>query len=495
MMTSINCPASNHSEPGFIANLFAAADTASRAPRIYFPKGTQSAPSICSRSDDADTLPPAIDSTARNGDSVQRRRFQQGSVYQNQTKTLWMGKFAEYVLDVHGVEKRIRHQIVLTPVKSGEKIIGKREAQRLLQPHVDRVNFSLSVAKSERKSATFEEFAEIWERDYLSLSKPSTQSGARSNLKRLKAAFGAKNMRQIDAGDIQRFVAASVAEGLEPKTVRNLWGVVSLVWTAALAQKYVDAMLPRPKLPRRTKKKAKFHTLNVVAKIIAASEGEERVLYWLFAETGIRAGELAGLGLTDLEGEGLTVNRSVWGGKDQSPKTNSSVRTIGLSPQLVSLLWEQIARQKAKAKPKQETEQAATEHKYLFTSSTGSPLDMDVFRQRKMAVLLKSLEIPQAGFHAFRHFNVSLLDALRVPLKTIQERAGHALTGVFTLDVYGGRPEWERNLEAGRMVGSEIERAVSKLEEALKEEQKIALVGPLMALSKDNGSEVESPGR
>jgi hypothetical protein len=89
---------------------------------------------------------------------------------------------------------------------------------------------------------------------------------------------------------------------------------------------------------------------------------------------------------------------------------------------------------------------------------------MNVYRRRKMTALLKSLEIPQAGFHAFRHFNVSLLDALRVPLKTIQERAGHALTGVFTLDVYDGSPEWERNLEAGRLAGSEIERAVSKVE-------------------------------
>ncbi len=298
-------------------------------------------------------------------------------------------------------------------------------------------------------------------------------------------------MRQIDAADIQRFVAASVAEGLDPKTVRNMWGVVSLIWNAALAQKYVDAMLPKPKLPRRIKKRAKFYTLNDVAKIIAASQGEQRVFYWLAAETGLRAGEIAGLELTDLDGERLTVSRSVWGGKNQSPKTNSSVRTLGLSPQLVSLLWEQIARQKAKVNPKKKTEQAAIEHKHLFTSSTGTPLDMDVFRQRKMTVLLKSLEIPQAGFHAFRHFNVSLLDALRVPLKTIQERAGHALTGVFTLDVYGGQPEWERNLEAGRLAGAEIERAVSKLEEALKQEQNTALVGSLTAIEeKGSGAEI-----
>lgn len=478
-MTSVNHPASKQPEPGFIVHLFAAAETTSRAPRIYFSKGAQSAAPIRSRSADADTLLPAIDSAARNGDSVQRRRFQKGSVYQNRTKTLWLGSFAEYVLDAHGVEKRVRHQIVLTPVKSGEKITGKREAQRLMQPHVDRVNFSLSVSGGERKSATFGAFAEIWERDYLSLSKPSTQSGTRSSLKRLKAAFGAKNMRQIDAGDIQRFVAASVAEGLDPKTVRNLWGVVSLIWNAALAQKYVDAVLPKPKLPRRPKKRAKFFTLSDVAKLIAASQGERRVFYWLLAETGLRAGEIAGLRLTDIDGERLTVNQSVWGGKEQSPKTNSAVRTLGLSPQLVALLWEQIARQRT------------TGAGYLFSSSTGTPRDMDTYRHRKMAPLLKSLGIPQAGYHAFRHFNVSLLDALRVPLKTIQERAGHALTGVFTLDVYGGEPEWERNLEAGCLAGSEIEKAVGKLEKARQKEQNIALVGSLTAIEgKGSGAEI-----
>jgi integrase len=181
---------------------------------------------------------------------------------------------------------------------------------------------------------------------------------------------------------------------------------------------YVDVMLPKPKLPRRPKKKARFFTLNEVARVIAASQSERRVFYWLAAETALRAGELAGLRLADIDGESLTVNQSVWQGKDQSPKTDNAVRTLALSQQLVSLLWEQIARRKAKG------------HVYLFTSSTGSLRDMDVYRQRKLGPLLKSLGISKAGFHAFRHFNVSLLDALRVPLKTIQERLGHALTGI-----------------------------------------------------------------
>ena len=58
-----------------------------------------------------------------------------------------------------------------------------------------------------------------------------------------------------------------------------------------------------------------------------------------------------------------------------------------------------------------------------------------------------------------------LLDSLCVPLKVIQERAGHALTGSFTLDVYGGKPEWVGNVEAARKAGLAIEQSVAKVQE------------------------------
>jgi integrase len=220
----------------------------------------------------------------------------------------------------------------------------------------------------------------------------------------------------------------------------------------------VDDLRPKPKLPRRPKKRAKFFALADVARIIVASEGEDSLFHWLVAETGLWSGELAGLRLIDIEGERLTVNQSVWLGKEQAPKTNNSIRSLVLSSQLISLLWEQIARQRAKG------------HDFLFSSNSGRPKDINVYRRRKMTAMLKSLEVPQADFHAFRHFNVAMLDALRVPLKTIQERRGHALTGSFTLDVYGRQPEWGRNLEAAQLVGAELEKAVNatiaKLENA-----------------------------
>lgn len=368
----------------------------------------------------------------------------------NATKTLWLGAYSRYVLDSHGVETRVRKQITLSPTKTGDTKIGKREAMRLLQPHLDKANASISAPEHERKSITFDAFSEVWARDYLALQKPASQSATRSYLKRLRAAFGKRDMRSIGAGDVQRLIAASIAEELSPKTVRSIWNAISQIWQAALVQKYVDAVLPKPKLPRNHKRKARFFTLKEVSRIIDASTGEHRLLYWLLAETGIRAGELAGLRLGDIDGESLTVNQSVWHGREQTPKTQNSIRTLGLSPQLVSLLWEQIARQRKKGE----------KHAFLFTSENCTPWDMNVYRRRKMAKLLKSLGIAKAGFHAFRHFNVAILDALNVPLKTIQERIGHALTGSFTLDVYGGKPDFQRNIEAGKRAGAEVQRAI-----------------------------------
>lgn len=404
-----------------------------------------------------DSIGP-IDSAARKGDSVARRRFQHGSVYQNKSKTQWLGMYAEYVLDAQGIEKRIRKQVILSPTKTAEGTVSKRQAEKLLQPYVDRVNASISSPARERKNVTLDAFLEIWERDYLSLYKPSTQSSMRVHLRRIKAIFGKLEMREIGAGHIQQLISRMQSEGTDPKSIRNVWATIRLIWDAALAQKYVDAQLPKPKLPKKPKVKAKFFTLPEVAKIINASQGEHKVFYWLAAETGLRAGELAGLKLTDIDGEKLTVNQSVWHSKEQDPKTDNARRTLALSPQLIDLLWEQIARQKAKSLKDSDGRKG---HEFLFSASTGSPWDMNLFRKRKLSRLLTALGIGQKGFHAFRHFSISLMDSLHIPLTVNKERAGHA-TGDFTVDVYGQTLDWSGNREAAQKLGAAIAQAVAE---------------------------------
>jgi integrase len=313
------------------------------------------------------------------------------------------------------------------------------------------VNEQSTFPSPERKTATFDGFAEIWENDYLVLSKPSTRSSVRTQLRALKAEFSTKDMRSIDAGDVQRLISKMSRQGKEPKTIRNIWGTINLIWQAALAQKFVDSTLPKPKLPKAAKKKPRFFKLSDVGRIIASVGGAQRCLYWLLAETGIRAGELSGLRLQDIGLDNITVEQSVWGGKEQAPKTQNAVRKIAISP-LAELLWKQVGWQKAIG------------HSFLFSVSTGSPLDMNVECSRSLAPLLGALEMPKAGYHAFRHFNVSMQDSLRIPLKTIQERVGHALIGSFTLDVYGHALDWKSNEEAAKGLGEAIAEATAEAE-------------------------------
>ncbi len=114
-------------------------------------------------------------------------------------------------------------------------------------------------------------------------------------------------MRQITTGNLQRVISAMVGDEYKPKTIRNLWATVRLVWSAALAQGYVDPVLPKPRLPRISRKVPRYFRLGDVARIIAHSQGEHRALFWLAAETGLRAGELAGLRLGDVEPDRISV--------------------------------------------------------------------------------------------------------------------------------------------------------------------------------------------
>jgi integrase len=257
-------------------------------------------------------------------------------------------------------------------------------------------------------------------------------------------------MRQIDAGDVQRIIARMTAKGYGPKTIRNLWGTISLIWQAALAQRYVDAVLPKPKLPKLAKKKPRFFRLADVARIIAF--GRQRSLYWLMAETGLRAGEVAGLRVQDVGLDNITVAQSVWAGEEpdaEDPKRSqedcdftASIRTALETGGTADCRWTLFSVQR------QHWQSAGHERGTQATAETDA----------------QSSGIPQAGYHAFRHFNVSVLDSLRVPLKTIQERIGHALTGSFTLDVYGHTLDWKANEEAAQRLGDELAKAVADAE-------------------------------
>jgi hypothetical protein len=72
-----------------------------------------------------------------------------------------MGAHSEYVLDAHGVERRKRVRIVLSPSRKDDGTpVRKSEAKNLLQPYLNRVNEQSTFPARERETASFEAFAD-----------------------------------------------------------------------------------------------------------------------------------------------------------------------------------------------------------------------------------------------------------------------------------------------------------------------------------------------
>jgi integrase len=183
--------------------------------------------------------------------------------------------------------------------------------------------------------------------------------------------------------------------------------------------------------------------LEEVGKILKkAGDKEHWLLYHLAAETGLRSGEIEGLTPHDIVADGVAVRQTVWNGVVGVPKTPNALRTVAISVHFANELLEWAAAR------------SYTAGQRLFEHS------MDCYRKDHLHPLLRKLGIPKAGFHAFRHFNASLMDRLRIPLKTRQERLGHASSGSLTLDTYT-HAEWGQNIEAANQMGDAIWEAVN----------------------------------
>lgn len=130
----------------------------------------------------------------------------------------------------------------------------------------------------------------------------------------------------------------------------------------------------------------------------------------------MRQGELIGLKVSDVDMERslVHVQRSIWRGKVQATKSESSIRTLHLPESLVSRLKQHL--QNWRPNP----------GGWLFHSTVGTPLNPHHLVARKLHPLLTELKIEKAGMHAFRHSHSSLLAALGAPISVAQAQLGHS---------------------------------------------------------------------
>ena len=151
-------------------------------------------------------------------------------------------------------------------------------------------------------------------------------------------------------------------------------------------------------------------------RIIEATTEPYKTYYWILAETGVRAGEIGALPVSNLllEYGAIRINQNVWHGKIQTVKSIKGNRVCEISPPLVEHLRGYLRTWKPNSAG------------LLFATKKGTPWDTDVIRKRKLYPLLAKLKIERCGFHAFRHGNETVMDQENVPMAVRQGRLGHS---------------------------------------------------------------------
>jgi hypothetical protein len=120
----------------------------------------------------------------------------------------------------------------------------------------------------------------------------------------------------------------------------------------------------------------------------------------------------------------------VWRGKPQSPKSKQAYRSIGIHRALAERIRKHL--------------NGRTEG-YVFQTRLGTSFKHPRILNRVLYPLLKKLDIPRSGTHAFRHGRVSYLVECDTPVETIRAWIGHGSNEMVYLYTHL-RPEFRKRI-------------------------------------------------
>jgi integrase len=292
---------------------------------------------------------------------------------------------------------------------------AKRKLRALLQDMG--LNDDTHIERTVAGAKMFRDEAEWWKQNRLPLYKPSCQQTMGSHLEKyLMPRFGSLPMTAIDERRVQELIADLTRmdyvagngrkRKLSPKSVRNIVGVLKLIVGPNIWREW---NLRYPEIPF---KEQRFFTPEEMRRIVDAATVHWKVLFATLAGTGMRYGEASGLHVDDLDLRAgrINIRRSVWEGEEVTVKTKQGYRTVTIDPVLTGMLaahlgWRRTGR--------------------VFEACNGTPICKRNAR-RMLNIVLKKLNLPKAGLHAFRHGRVSVLQMMGVPGDLVKEWVGHS---------------------------------------------------------------------
>jgi len=257
------------------------------------------------------------------------------------------------------------------------------------------------------KGIALGDFAERWLDERKPHLTPQVYYNYRVLIRRhlLAHRLARRALAEINDGDIASLVndlrnpRAAGGKPLSPNRINDLLKRLRSIFRAARRRKLIaDDPMEYVERLREPKPDVDPFDLNEALRIIEAARGWEKSFLAVLLFTGMRPGEALALTWDSVDFEHnlirvrRTVNRRFGFGL---PKTPGSARDVEMNATVVAALKEQRARSQLKGE-------------LVFPSEVGTPIDLQNFRRRNWARILRRAKVPARALYQCRHTFVRL---------------------------------------------------------------------------------------
>lgn len=301
---------------------------------------------------------------------------------------------------------------------------GDREAGLRLAEYVAECENASEAATR----ISFPDLAEKWLAVYADKKhKRSTLENERRKIAKWLSPSFTGPADAVTRRDVQAWSDSLHANGASPKTVRNLYGLLSGIYDWGVAMEYVPSTpCQYITLPKRRVHEARSLTREELSVVLSAVKKDANDYYYvavvLAAFCGLRKGEILGLKWSDIDFDTgcLSVTRTRMYGENgtyiDTPKTVSGIRTVYMPDVVVDALERLRAAYAIKL----------VDPEYVLSHYNGRPVQPQALAGWVRRFRDAHPDLPIWSMHTLRHTHASMLRAIGAPLEEVQKRLGHA---------------------------------------------------------------------